>query len=213
MIYMFHIQNLYLFFIASLLLNLAPGNDMIYVASRSISQGIKAGIISALGVFIGCFVHILAAVFGLSIIIMQSTLLFEIIKLLGAAYLIYLGVKAFVNKSDFNNDIATLPKVNTWKLLKQGIITNALNPKVALFFLSFLPQFIQISSPLYKAQLFSLGLWFDLQGTLVLMIVAFLLGKTSKLIKQNKKFWRIQGKVTGLILIGLGIKVALSSKR
>lgn len=210
---MFHIQNLYLFFIASLLLNLAPGNDMIYVASRSISQGIKAGIISAVGVFIGCFVHILAAVFGLSIIIMQSAFLFEIIKLLGAGYLIYLGVKAFINKSDFNSDIPTLPKVNTWKLLKQGIITNALNPKVALFFLSFLPQFIQISSPLYKAQLFSLGLWFDLQGTLVLMIVAFLVGKTSKLIKQNKKFWRIQGKVTGVILIGLGIKVALSSRR
>ena len=210
---MFHIQNLYLFFIASLLLNLAPGNDMIYVASRSISQGIKAGIISALGVFIGCFVHILAAVFGLSVIIMQSTLLFEIIKLLGAGYLIYLGIKAFINKSDFNDDIATLPKVNTWKLLKQGIITNALNPKVALFFLSFLPQFIQVSSPLYKMQLFSLGLWFDLQGTLVLMIVAILLGKTSKLIKRNKKFWRIQGKVTGLILIALGIKVALSSKR
>ena len=210
---MFHIQNLYLFFIASLLLNLAPGNDMIYVASRSISQGMGAGIISALGVFIGCFVHILAAVFGLSLIIMQSTLLFEIIKLLGAGYLIYLGVKAFINKSDFNNDIATLPKVDTWKLLKQGIITNALNPKVALFFLSFLPQFIQVSSPLYKVQLFSLGLWFDLQGTLVPMIVALLLGKTSKLIKRNKKFWRIQGKVTGLILIGLGIKVALSSKR
>jgi threonine/homoserine/homoserine lactone efflux protein len=210
---MFHIQNLYLFFIASLLLNLAPGNDMIYVASRSISQGIKAGIISALGVFIGCFVHILAAVFGLSIIIMQSTFLFEIIKLLGAGYLVYLGVKAFINKSGFNNDIATLPKVDTWKLLKQGIITNSLNPKVALFFLSFLPQFIQVSSPLYKAQLFSLGLWFDVQGTLVLMIVAFLVGKTSKLIKRNKKFWRIQGKVTGLILIGLGIKVALSSQK
>jgi threonine/homoserine/homoserine lactone efflux protein len=210
---MFHIQNLYLFFIASLMLNLAPGNDMIYVASRSISQGIKAGIISAFGVFIGCFVHILAAVFGLSIIIMQSTFLFQIIKLLGAAYLIYLGAKAFISKSAFNNDITTLPKMNTWKLLKQGIITNALNPKVALFFLSFLPQFIQIGSPLYKMQLFSLGLWFDLQGTLVLIIVAFLIGKTSKLIKGNQRFWKLQGKITGIILIGLGIKVAFSSQK
>ena len=210
---MFNIQNLYLFFIASLLLNLTPGNDMIYVASRSISQGIKAGMISALGIFIGCFVHILAAVFGLSIIIAQSAFLFWLIKLLGAGYLIYLGIKAFIDKSDFNKNITSFPKVTKWKLLKQGIITNALNPKVALFFLSFLPQFIQINSPLYKAQLFSLGLWFDLQGTLVLIIVAFLLGKAGNLVKRNQRFWRIQGKITGIILIGLGIKVALSSKK
>jgi threonine/homoserine/homoserine lactone efflux protein len=210
---MFDIQNLYLFFIASLLLNLTPGNDMIYVASRSISQGIKAGMISALGVFIGCFVHILAAVFGLSIIIAQSAFLFQLIKLLGAGYLIYLGIKAFIDKSDFNKNITSFPKVTKWKLLQQGIITNALNPKVALFFLSFLPQFIQINSPLYKARLFSLGLWFDLQGTLVLIIVAFLLGKAGNLVKRNQKFWRIQGKITGIILVGLGIKVALSSKK
>ena len=210
---MFNIHNLYLFFIASLLLNLTPGNDMIYVASRSISQGIKAGMISAMGIFIGCFVHIIAAVFGLSVIIAKSAFLFEIIKFLGAGYLIYLGIKAIITKSDFNKDLTRLPKVNTWRLLKQGIITNALNPKVALFFLSFLPQFIEIGSPLYKAQLFSLGLWFDLQGTFVLIIVAYLLGKTSNFIKNNQKFWKIQEKITGMILIGLGIKVALSSKK
>jgi threonine/homoserine/homoserine lactone efflux protein len=186
---------------------------MIYVASRSISQGIKAGMISAMGIFIGCFVHIIAAVFGLSIIIAKSAFLFELIKFLGAAYLIYLGIKAVIMKSDFNKDLARLPKVNKWRLLKQGIITNALNPKVALFFLSFLPQFIEIGSPLYKAQLFSLGLWFDLQGTFVLIIVAYLLGKTSNFIKRNQKFWKIQEKITGIILIGLGIKVALSSKK
>src|SRR6476659_3040018 len=201
---MFNIHNLYLFFIASLLLNLTPGNDMIYVASRSISQGIKAGMISAMGIFIGCFVHIIAAVFGLSVIIAKSAFLFEIIKFLGAGYLIYLGIKAVITKSDFNKDLTRLPKVNTWRLLKQGIITNALNPKVALFFLSFLPQFIEIGSPLYKAQLFSLGLWFDLQGTFVLIIVAYLLGKTSNFIKNNQKFWKIQEKITGIILIGLG---------
>ncbi len=210
---MFHIQNLYLFFIASLLLNLTPGNDMIYVASRSISQGTKAGIISAAGVFIGCFVHILAAVFGLSIIIMKSAFLFELIKYLGAGYLVYLGIKAFITKSNFDKEITPLPNVDKWRLLKQGIITNALNPKVALFFLSFLPQFIRIDAPLYKIQLFSLGLWFDLQGTFVLIVVACVLGKASNFIKNNQRFWRIQQKITGVILIGLGIKVALSSKK
>jgi len=205
------IQNLSLFFIASLLLNLTPGNDMIYVGSRSISQGMKAGIVSAIGIFIGCFVHIFAAVFGLSIIIMKSAFLFGLIKFLGAGYLIYLGIKALVTKSDFNKDLATLPATKKWMLFKQGIITNTLNPKVALFFLSFLPQFIQFGSPLYKIQLFTLGLWFDVQGTLVLIIVACLLGKTGNFIKNNQRFWRIQKKFTGLILIGLGIKVALSS--
>jgi threonine/homoserine/homoserine lactone efflux protein len=210
---MFHIQNLYLFFIASLLLNLTPGNDMIYVASRSISQGIKAGIISAMGVFIGCFVHIMTAVFGLSIIIMKSAFLFSVIKFIGAGYLIYLGIIALITKSNFNKNIITLPPIDKWKLLKQGIITNALNPNVALFFLSFLPQFIQFNSPLYKVQLFTLGLWFDLQGTLILIIVAWLIGNASNFIKNNQKFWNVQGKITGIILIGLGIKVALSSKK
>ena len=155
----------------------------------------------------------MAAVFGLSIIIMKSAFLFELIKFFGAGYLIYLGVKALLAKSNFNKNIITLPPIDKWKLLKQGIITNALNPKVALFFLSFLPQFIQTDSPFYKVQLFSLGLWFDLQGSLILIIVAYLLGKTGNFIKHNEKFWRIQEKITGMILIGLGIKVALSAKK
>ncbi|WP_295668382.1 LysE family translocator [uncultured Mucilaginibacter sp.] len=95
---MFNYQNQYLFFIASLLLNLTPGNDMLYVASRSVSQGIKAGIASAVGIFVGCFVHISAAVMGLSIIISRSAYLFQLIKFAGAAYLIYLGVKALLSK-------------------------------------------------------------------------------------------------------------------
>lgn len=204
-------QNLYLFFIASLLLNLTPGNDMIYVTSRSMSQGSKSGIVSALGVFIGCFVHIIAAVFGLSIIIMKSAFLFQMIKFIGAGYLIYLGIKALISKSNLNAEVEHLPAVSKWQLLKQGIITNVLNPKVALFFLSFLPQFIHIGTPLYKLQLFSLGLWFDLQGTFILMIVALLIGRTRNFIKNNQKFWKVQEKITGMILIGLGIKVALGS--
>ncbi|MEP7251219.1 MAG: LysE family translocator [Ginsengibacter sp.] len=210
---MFHIQNLYLFFIASLLLNLTPGNDMIYVASRTISQGAKAGIVSAIGVFVGCFVHILAAVFGLSIIIAKSAFLFEIIKFLGAGYLIYLGVKVLISKENFDKNVVSLRPVSKWKLLKQGIVTNALNPKVALFFLSFLPQFIQEGSPFYKTQLFSLCLWFALQGTAVLIIISLLLGKASNFIKNHQKLWNIQEKVTGIILIGLGVKVALSAKK
>ena len=210
---MFHFQNLYLFFITSLLLNFTPGNDVIFVASRTISQGTKAGVISALGIFCGCFVHISAAVLGLSIIIARSAYLFSIIKFAGAGYLVYLGVKALLS----NPKIETGPKdtvsLNHWKLFKQGMITDVLNPKVAIFFLSFLPQFIDASSPFFKVQLFTLGLWFAVQGTLVLIVVAFVLGKAKDFLKQNPKFWPIQEKVTGIILIGLGIKVALAAKK
>ena len=210
---MFNFQNLYLFFIASLLLNLTPGNDMLYVASRSVSQGIKAGIASAAGIFIGCFVHIIAAVLGLSLIISQSAYLFQLIKFAGAGYLIYLGIKALLSKPVVNTTDQKPIKANYWKLLKQGIITNALNPKVAIFFLSFLPQFIDPASPFFKFQLFTLGVWFDLQGTAVLIVVACLLGKTKDFFKKNPKVWIIQEKITGIILIGLGIKIALASKK
>jgi threonine/homoserine/homoserine lactone efflux protein len=210
---MFSAQNLSLFFIASLLLNLTPGNDMIYVASRSISQGAKAGMISACGVFIGCLVHTLAAILGLSFIIAKSAFAFGIIKFLGAAYLIYLGSKALMTRTAIHKEIENLPQVNKLKLLRQGIITNVLNPKVAIFFLSFLPQFVDPSSPVFKLQLLILGIWFDVQGALILIGVAWLLGKTTNFIKRNPVFWNVQQKITGLVLIGLGIKIALTTKK
>jgi len=201
---MFTFQHLYLFFIASLLLNLTPGNDMLYVASRSISQGTRAGIVSALGIFVGCFVHILAAVLGISIIIAKSAYAFD---------LIYLGIKSIITKPNVDTKNEKPIKANYWKLFKQGIITNALNPKVAIFFLSFLPQFIDVASPYFKVQLFTLGAWFDIQGSLLLIIVACILGKTKDFFKQNPKVWLIQEKITGFILIGLGIKIALLTKK
>jgi len=210
---MFNFQHLYLFFIASLLLNLTPGNDMLYVASRSVSQGTKAGIASAAGIFVGCFVHIMAATLGLSIIISKSAYLFQLIKYVGAGYLIYLGIRSLISKPAAKTEDEKPAKANYWKLFKQGIVTNALNPKVAIFFLSFLPQFIDAASPYFKLQLFTLGIWFDVQGCTLLVIVACILGKTKNFFKQNPKVWAIQEKITGFVLIGLGIKVALISKK
>ena len=210
---MFHFQNIYLFFITTLILNITPGNDVLYVSSRSISQGTKAGIISALGVFCGCFVHIMAAALGLSLIIARSAFLFSIIKFAGAAYLVFLGVKALIIKPNINTDAPELVKANKWRLFKQGFITDALNPKVAIFFLSFLPQFVDPTSPHFKVQLVILGLWFAVQGTIVLILFAVILGKIKDLFKKNPKIWLVQEKITGIILIGLGIKVALSAKK
>src|SRR5581483_9437995 len=210
---MFHLQNVYLFFIASLMLNLTPGNDMLYVASRSISQGPKAGIVSALGVFCGCFVHIFAAVFGLSLIIAQSAWLFNLVKFAGAGYLVYLGIRSLLSKPVTGRMEQSTVKSNGWKVFRQGVITNALNPKVAIFFLSFLPQFVDPKSPYIKVDLLTLGLWFAAQGTIVLMIVAIILGKSRNFFKDNPRVWLIQERITGVILIGLGIRVALAAKK
>lgn len=209
---MFGFQNPYLFFITTLLLNLTPGNDVLYVASRSVSYGIKAGIVSALGIFTGCFVHILAAVLGLSIILSKSAYLFQLIKYAGAAYLVYLGVRALFSKQAAGPENIKGGKANYRKLYQQGMLTNILNPKVAIFFLSFLPQFINPASPFFKIQLFTLGAWFDIQGTLVLILIACLLGKTKDFFSNNPKVWAIQEKITGFILIGLGIKIAITKK-
>jgi threonine/homoserine/homoserine lactone efflux protein len=135
------------------------------------------------------------------------------LNLPGAGYLIYLGVKAIISKPNVNTTNENPSKPDYWKLFKQGVVTNALNPKVAIFFLSFLPQFIDASSPFFKVQLFTLGLWFAVQGTSVLLIVACILGKSKDFFKQNPRVWLIQEKITGFILIGLGIKIALLTKK
>jgi RhtB (resistance to homoserine/threonine) family protein len=196
----------------SLLINLSPGPDMIYTAARSLSQGIKAGVFSALGIFIGCLFHTTAAVFGLSKIIEESVLLFSIIKYAGAAYLIYLGIRSLLNKSKTKNEIDALPKLTNRKIFFQGILTNILNPKVAIFFLSFLPQFINPQSNYLKEQIAFLGLWFDVQGALMLVLVAYAVGAFKNILQKNKTFWNWQEKITGLILIGLGVKMFFVKK-
>ena len=209
---MFDIDNFYLFLTVSLLINLSPGPDMIYTAARSLSQGIKAGIFSALGIFVGCLFHTAAAVFGLSKIIEESVLLFSIIKYAGAAYLIYFGIRSILSGKKTKKEIDTLPILTSRKIFFQGMLTNILNPKVAIFFLSFLPQFINPESTYLKEQIAFLGLWFDLQGAAVLMVVACAVGAFKNILQKNTTFWNWQEKITGLILLGLGVKMFFTKK-
>ena len=125
------VVDFWMFALASLLLNLTPGNDMIYVASRSTGQGVKAGIVSALGISGGCIIHMLAAVAGLSAILAKSSTAFDIIKYAGAAYLIFLGIKTFSSKTS-PLKLESVKSSSYNKLFWQGLITNVLNPKVAL---------------------------------------------------------------------------------
>ena len=209
---MFRIENFYLFLSVSLLINLSPGPDMLYTAARSLSQGTKAGILSALGIFSGCLIHTTAAVFGLSKIIQESVFLFSIIKYAGAAYLIFLGMRSFFRKTKTQSNIVKLEPISYKKIYFQGMITNVLNPKVAIFFLSFLPQFIDPQSTFLKEQIAFLGLWFDVQGTLILILVALVTGYFQAILQKNKAFWNWQEKITGLILIALGIKMLFTRK-
>ena len=206
------IEHFWVFALAALLLNLTPGNDMLYVAARSTSQGIKAGIISSLGIMAGCMVHILAAVIGLSAIIAQSALAFNIIKYVGAAYLVYLGIRSIISRKKTFEVKNKMQQQSYTRIFWQGVITNVLNPKVALFFLAFLPQFINVESKHTALQILFLGTWFNVGGTLVNIVVAILFGKIGTWLSQSPRFIQWQERITGAMLIALGIKVALSKK-
>ena len=207
------IESFWVFALTALMLNLTPGNDMLYVIARSTSQGSKAGIVSSLGIMAGCMVHIIAAMAGLSAIIASSSLAFDIIKYMGAAYLIYLGLRSLFSKKQSLAIQTSLRKLSYKKIFWQGVLTNVLNPKVALFFLAFLPQFIDISKENTAWQILFLGIWFDTGGTLVNIIVSLLFGKIGQLLSKRVAFVQWQQRITGTLLIALGIKVALSSRR
>jgi threonine/homoserine/homoserine lactone efflux protein len=206
-------HDFWFFAIASLMLNITPGNDMLLVITRSTGQGVKAGIASSLGIMAGCMVHIIAAVIGLSAVIAQSAMAFDIIKYAGAAYLIYLGIRSLLNKRRSFNINADVQKLSYKKLFWQGVLTNVLNPKVALFFLAFLPQFLDMKSGDTQWQILFLGIWFDVSGTIVNILVALLFGKIGSWLTNSPRFVQWQERLTGAILIALGIKVALSSRK
>jgi len=208
-----NIHDFWLFAFAALMLNITPGNDMLFVITRSTGQGVKAGIVCALGIMVGCMVHIIAAVIGLSAIIASSALAFNIIKYIGAAYLIYLGIRSMMSKRKSFEIDRNFQRQSYKKLFWQGVITNVLNPKVALFFLAFLPQFIDIRTSGAQWQILFLGVWFDVSGTIVNVLVALLFGKIGSMLTRSPRFVQWQERFTGAVLIALGIKVALSSRK
>ena len=196
------------FFAAAFPLNIAPGPDMLYVIGRSIGQGRRAGTVSALGIFVGCLVHIFIAAVGLAALLRSSPIAYTVVRYAGAAYLVYLGVRVLLERST----ALEAPEVRSaplGRIFTQGVITNVLNPKVALFFLAFLPQFIQPQRGSVALQIIVLGLIFDVGGTLVNLLVAQAGGRLGDAIKQNSGLARLQKWFTGTVFIGLGMRVAL----
>ena len=194
------------FLVAALALNLAPGPDMLYVIGRSVGQGRKAGIVSSLGVFLGCWVHILAAAFGIAALLRSSPMAFNVVRYAGAAYLIYLGIRMLAQKTDLTSQ--QLKTESLGAIFRQGAITNVLNPKVAIFFLAFLPQFIDAHRGSVALQIVVLGLIFNVGGTLVNLAVAYAGGTLGELLRRNQSIARLQRRFTGLIFVGLGLRLA-----
>lgn len=210
---MYGIINFEAFLIAGILLNLTPGADTMYILGRSISQGKQAGVLSALGIASGALVHCLFAALGLSVILAKSALAFEIVKYVGATYLIFLGVKTLIVKSKDKFDLKnTTEKTKSNRIYVSGILTNVLNPKVALFFLAFLPQFINPEHANSYIPFLILGLTFVTTGTIWCLLLAIFSSKLSKRIRENYRLKKWLDKTTGVVFIALGIKLALDGK-
>ena len=205
-------HSLLLFILAGLALNVTPGPDMLYIVARSSTEGRRAGIVSALGVAAGTLVHIAALALGLAAVLRSVPLAYDAVRLAGAGYLIYLGIRALLH-SPMASAHVTIERASLWAIFRQGVVTNVLNPKVALFFLAFLPQFVDPSRGAPAVQMAVLGLIFDLNGTLVNVSVAVGAHSAASLfLGERSRNARIMGRATGVMFIGLGARVALMRK-
>jgi threonine/homoserine/homoserine lactone efflux protein len=208
------IHDLPLFMAAGLLLHLTPGPDMLFVAGSSAAQGRRAGVMAALGVGAGCVLHMVLAAVGLSALLATSALAFEVVKWAGAGYLVWIGIGMLRGASAA--PAATRPvHADARRVFWQGTVTNALNPKVALFFLAFLPQFITPGQPGQPLAFLALGALFNVGGTAVNIAVALLAGWVRATLArpgQGAAAGTWLRRVAGALFVGLGVKLALSAR-
>jgi threonine/homoserine/homoserine lactone efflux protein len=211
---MFDSTRFLLFLTAAFLLAIAPGPGMLYVLARSLAGGKREGVLSALGTFLGGMVHVFAAAMGVSLILARSAAAFATVKYVGAAYLCFLGVRMILDaRKDTQPLNETLPSVGVRNPLWQGVATEVLNPKTALFFLSFIPQFVNRSAGHVFLQFVLLGIISVAMNTTADLIVIALAGPLGKRIRSSATFRRRQRTLTGAILIGLGAYVAASESK
>lgn len=201
-----------LFIGVSWALILAPGPDMLYVITRGIAHGRRAGILSAVGVVCGILVHTTAAALGLTLILQTSAAAFLLVKYIGAAYLIYLGIKSWRDKSTLSLQTPA-PIVNSGALFWQGVLSNVLNPKIAIFFLAFLPQFVEKGSSQVTWQMVFLGVTFACFGLCFLLVVGYFSGTIGRWLTQRPQYTHSLQRLAGGILIGLGIRLAFTEQK
>ena len=216
---MFGIHDLPLFILAGLLLNITPGPDLLYIAGRTASQGFRSGLAAVMGINAGCLVHTFAAAIGLSAILTASAEAFFVVKLIGAAYLVYVGISLLLEKQADSPALEIsdrLPSKTVHQAFWQGFLTNVLNPKVALFFLAFLPQFISADSPTKPAAFVLLGIIFIFNSLFVTVTFAALVAQVQ--IQANARFKHSSrivlwlNRSCGALFIAIGVKLALTEK-
>jgi threonine/homoserine/homoserine lactone efflux protein len=205
-----HSQLLFFVTTAAILLAI-PGPAILYIVGRSIGQGRNAGLVSALGIGVGTLVHTLAAAVGLSALLVSSATAFSVVKYLGAAYLVYLGVQRLRSKESLAAATdAAAPSVTLARVFAQGIVVNVLNPKTALFFFAFLPQFIDPARGHVATQILSLGILFAAMGTTSDSLWALFSGSVAGWLRNNQRWMRNERYVSGGILISLGVATAFA---
>ena len=210
---MFGVENYLAFMAASLLLSITPGSDSMYIITRSVSQGNKAGIYSVLGIVSGILVHTLLAALGLSILLASSPLAFTIVKYIGASYLCYLGFKMLTSKQDalitesLTENTKLAKTLDYQKIYKQGVLTNTLNPKVALFFVAFFPQFVDPNYAHSTLSFLILGLTFAITSLIWCLCLALLASRFSEKLRENPVIESMLNKISGVVFIGMGIKL------
>jgi len=202
-------SSLLLFVSAALVLLAIPGPAVFYVTSRSIGHGRSAGLVSALGIGVGTLFHVVAATLGLSALLMSSALAFSAVKYLGAAYLVYLGIQKVLREESVVPSEQSV-RIRLSRIFGQGIVVNVLNPKTALFFFAFLPQFVDASRGRVAGQIMFLGLLFAVMGVLSDSVWALFAGALAHALKRNTRWTRTQRYVSGGMLISLGVATAFA---
>jgi threonine/homoserine/homoserine lactone efflux protein len=211
---MFAAPRFLLFLSAAFLLAVTPGPGIFYVLARSLAGGRREGVLSAAGTFLGGLVHVVAAALGLSAILAASALAFQTVKYAGAAYLIYLGITMIRKRNEEMNGAGAEAEAPIRRgPLAQGVITEVLNPKTALFFLSFIPQFVSVSEGHVVGQFLVLGAVSVTLNTSADIVVACFAGPLGTRMKQSARFRRRQRTASGLVMAGLGIYVATADSR
>ena len=201
------------FFSAAFLLNLSPGPDMAYIIGQSASRGLRAGYSAMFGLWAGTFLHVLLAAAGLSVILATSALAFGIVKWAGAAYLVWLGLRALLAKdSHFSTDVRDAPSRH-WAIFRQGMLVSALNPKVAVFFLAFLPQFVVPGAGPVPAQLFLHGLLIIVVAGAVEPLIVYAAAALSRGLRRHPRVGLWMDRGLGALFVGLGLKLAFSEFR
>jgi threonine/homoserine/homoserine lactone efflux protein len=198
-----------LYVVAALVLLLVPGPSVLYVVTRSIEQGRRAGLASVVGIHVGTLVHIAAATLGLSALVLSSAVAFTAVKVAGAVYLIGLGLWTLLSRKA-ELDIAVRGERNLRRAFAQGVVVNVLNPKTALFFLAFLPQFVDPNAPHPAVQIAFLGFLFAILGMFTDSMWALAAGTAGGVLRRSRRFARVQKYVSGSIYIGLGLATALA---